>query len=591
MRRTFVAFVAVTILAAPAPARGEYPISTAAGTQDQVALAPGDSSVVIVWRDNRYDPVNPYDIFASRRNYYMNPIWSSLTDGVDVCAATGSQTEPSVAVGPDGTTWIAWHDYRAPCTQYGQVWIQAIAPDGSQYCPQDGSVVASFTCSSTELGMRNPAILSTGPGTGIVLWHRKRTTGVGGQTYDELRAQKLSASGCAVQWGTGGVLVQDHGFVSGTGANVIIPYAVPDGSGGIIAVWYYRSRLYSRRVDSAGNVLWGTTPVRVCTTELLQQNPALATDGSGGVIVTWEQGNPGARTLLTQRIDNSGVRQWGDAGKLVAGSGGDLTNPQVVRSTLGRSFVVWQANYAPPNSDIFAQRINFLGDTLAARIPVCTAPYGQTVPRAAARSDGSCYVVWQDGRDLAIGDDADIFGQRFDASGVPMCQPDGVRLAPFPDNAEETIRQYDPRVVSVEIGGSTTIPGAHALVVWNDTRNGFPDIYAAPFADDCQPYIVSVAPSTTDGMSGLVATFPNPFSRVSTIQFRLSQHAAVTLRVFDISGRLIRVLAESAPMTAGQHEIDWDGSTDTGAKATPGVYFYRLATGSRAQSYRMVFLK
>lgn len=588
MRRTALFIVGITMVAGSVPARGEYPISTAAATQDQIALAAVDSSVVIVWRDNRNDPVNPFDIWASRRDYYMNPLWSSLTDGATVCDALGSQTEPAVAVGPDGTAWIAWRDYRTTCTTYGQVWMQAIAPDGSTFCSADGRLVASFGC---ERGMRNPAIISTGPGTGIVVWHRKRDTGAGGQIYDEIRTQKISASGCALQWGTNGAVIHDHGFGLASATSTLIPSAVSDGSGGVFVVWSYANRLYARRVDSAGNVLW-TAPLRFCTTEVTQQNPTLATDGSGGAIITWEQGNAGARTILAQRVDANGVVQWGACGKVIAGTGGgDLRNPQIVRSTSGRSFIIWQADYGPPNSDIFAQRINFLGDTLAARIPVCTAIYSQSVPRASSRADGSCYVVWQDGRDLAIGDDADIFGQRLDASGAAICQTNGVHLAPFPDDAEETIRQYDPRVVSVEIGGSSTVPGAHAMVVWNDTRNGFPDIYAAPFADDCQPYVVAVEPSMTDGVPGLVATFPNPFSRVSTIQFQLSQRAHVTLRVFDISGRLIRVLADSAPMEAGQHRLEWNGLTDSGTRATPGVYFYRLATGTQAHSYRMVFLK
>jgi len=230
-----------------------------------------------------------------------------------------------------------------------------------------------------------------------------------------------------------------------------------------------------------------------------------------------------------------------------------------------------------------------LGDTLAARIPICTTPFGQTVPRAAAGPNGSCYVVWQDGRDLAVGDDADIFAQKLDVNGVAQCETNGVRFAGLPDTTGEATRQYDPRIVSVEIGGSTKVAGAHALVVWSDTRNGAPDIYAALMSDACQPGVLAVGP-TFAGLSG-VTSFPNPFSRVARIRFQLVQQSPVGLRVYDMSGRLIRVLTAPHRMEPGEHEVDWNGLTDSGSRATPGVYFLRLTTGVATRAYRMVFLK
>jgi hypothetical protein len=318
---------------------------------------------------------------------------------------------------------------------------------------------------------------------------------------------------------------------------------------------------------------------------VLQQNPSLAADGSGGVIVTWQQGNAGARTIVAQRIDANGVLQWGSGGKVVAGSGGDLTSSQIVRSTLGRSFVIWEADYSAGNSDILAQRINLLGDTLAARIPLCTAPYAQTVPRAAAGPNGSCYIVWQDGRDIGTtGDDADIYAQYLDALGNVQCQTDGRLFAAHPDPTGQTItRQYDPRIATVEIGGG------HVLVVWNDTRNGAPDIYAAAMSNLCQAP-VAVEPRIANARIG-ISNFPNPFSRSTEIRFQLAQRSTVALRVYDMSGRLIRVLANSALMEPGNHELQWDGLTDAGDRVSPGVYFFRLVTGARAQVHQMVFVR
>ena len=151
-------------------------------------------------------------------------------------------------------------------------------------------------------------------------------------------------------------------------------------------------------------------------------------------------------------------------------------------------------------------------------------------------------------------------------------------------------RRNHPRIVATEIGGSTTVPGAHALVVWSDTRNGSADIYAAPMSDPCQPGVLAVGPRTVEARIGLT-NVPNPFSRSTEIRFLLAQQAPVTLRVYDMSGRLVRVLASSEHMAPGEHKVEWNGMTENGSRATPGVYFYRLATGMQTQVSHMLFLK
>ena len=76
-------------------------------------------------------------------------------------------------------------------------------------------------------------------------------------------------------------------------------------------------------------------------------------------------------------------------------------------------------------------------------------------------------------------------------------------------------------------------------------------------------------------------SFPNPSGLETTIEYDLPQPAPVELRVFDVSGRLVRIL-ESRVKAAGRHSSDWDGTDDSGAPAGAGVYFYRL----EAQDFR-----
>jgi flagellar hook assembly protein FlgD len=56
----------------------------------------------------------------------------------------------------------------------------------------------------------------------------------------------------------------------------------------------------------------------------------------------------------------------------------------------------------------------------------------------------------------------------------------------------------------------------------------------------------------------------------------------VTLKVVDISGRVVRTVA-SGSMPAGPHSAEWDGTDENGNAVPAGIYLYRLeAPGQRA---------
>ncbi len=84
---------------------------------------------------------------------------------------------------------------------------------------------------------------------------------------------------------------------------------------------------------------------------------------------------------------------------------------------------------------------------------------------------------------------------------------------------------------------------------------------------------------------------PNPFNPATTIFYEVPEHAArVTLRVYDVSGRLVRTLVDGR-QAAGPGRIDWNGRNDAGGTVASGVYYYRLAAGAIQQTRRMVMLK
>jgi hypothetical protein len=83
----------------------------------------------------------------------------------------------------------------------------------------------------------------------------------------------------------------------------------------------------------------------------------------------------------------------------------------------------------------------------------------------------------------------------------------------------------------------------------------------------------------------LEQSYPNPFNPTTTIQFSLPAPSLVTLRIYDVAGRLVTTLL-NGELPAGVHREVWDASGHTS-----GVYFYRITTPSFVETRRLVLLK
>lgn len=89
----------------------------------------------------------------------------------------------------------------------------------------------------------------------------------------------------------------------------------------------------------------------------------------------------------------------------------------------------------------------------------------------------------------------------------------------------------------------------------------------------------------------LVRNHPNPFNPHTTIVYTLPAAERVDLRIFDASGRLVRVLESDAERAQGRHEAVWDGRDDRGRQVATGTYFCRLRTASGEHSGKLVLIR
>nr|MCK4349477.1 T9SS type A sorting domain-containing protein [Candidatus Krumholzibacteria bacterium] len=88
----------------------------------------------------------------------------------------------------------------------------------------------------------------------------------------------------------------------------------------------------------------------------------------------------------------------------------------------------------------------------------------------------------------------------------------------------------------------------------------------------------------------LEQNFPNPFNPATTLRFRLKHKGHATIKVYDVAGRLVAILADEV-MEAGPHEVQWDGRNHLGLSVASGIYFCRMEAGSFKDVRKLVLLR
>jgi hypothetical protein len=83
----------------------------------------------------------------------------------------------------------------------------------------------------------------------------------------------------------------------------------------------------------------------------------------------------------------------------------------------------------------------------------------------------------------------------------------------------------------------------------------------------------------------LYQNYPNPFNPVTTIRFALVRPARVTVRIYDVMGRLVSTVVDEE-MEAGEHSVPFEAEG-----LASGVYFYRLKAAEFEKTRKMVVLR
>lgn len=88
----------------------------------------------------------------------------------------------------------------------------------------------------------------------------------------------------------------------------------------------------------------------------------------------------------------------------------------------------------------------------------------------------------------------------------------------------------------------------------------------------------------------LYQNYPNPFNPATSIKFGLSKLETVSIKVYNIIGKKIKLLLQEN-LPAGEHNVQWNGKDNEGSSLPSGIYFIQMKAGEYQQTIKSVLLK
>lgn len=261
----------------------------------------------------------------------------------------------------------------------------------------------------------DPAVAPDGAGGLVVVWKDARASAPG------LYAQHVSAAGVRT-WGDEGIAVSVAAPQPGP------PRAVADGSGGVIVAWQdWRNgplAVFAQHLNALGEPLWAADGLRLYATAFDQRDVAIAPDGTGGAILVWEDQRSGASVLYGQRLSGAGSKRWGPAGLALTTA---AAMPRVPAIAVTDTFLAlaWLDDRPPGGARVYGQRVTRQGVPAWAAdgVLLCDVAGTRGAPAIVADGAGGAFVGWSEQRDLAYY--VDVYAQHVDAGGSVTWPPQG----------------------------------------------------------------------------------------------------------------------------------------------------------------------
>ena len=348
--------------------------------------------------------------------------------------------------------------------------------------------------------------------------------------------------------------------------------------------------VYTRKINPAGSLHWLSDIIPVCTAPETQLPIVMAPDGTGGMTGMWEDEREGISFMYADRFDSTDYStdieceflditevyqpdssSWGWAAVSRAVLLYDGTDVEMCEiADFARAYNGWgTGDCCPFDPGSICNQDNYLFGT-AGSVQRILENWGMTsteigVPltsnelRDHTLAGSPVLMQWDDGNDAN--------GESHIVLAYGVCGETFYILDPSTAD--------DPRIMSgcvdYEWLTDDTVhePWISTLVVDPLVTGSDPVVSAPDFLEQ---------------------NYPNPFNPATTIGFSVSNPGHVSLKVYDVSGRLVRTLV-NCRMDAGRHTERWNGLDDNGRAVASGIYFFRMSSGEFTMTRKAVLLR
>ncbi|HUV31919.1 MAG TPA: FlgD immunoglobulin-like domain containing protein [Acidobacteriota bacterium] len=461
---------------------------------------------------------------------------------------------PSVAASTDWYDLFVWVDERYDA---GDVYLQTLSAAGVRLY---GNLRVN---QDTGMSLQAEPAIAVSETQSLVVWTDSRPlAGIAGQRIFGRYATPL------------GEFEGDEFLVSDTGQAAVkgVVKAVMASSGQALAVWTDRRdtvpQVWGRWLTPSGTLDGDEFQISDPVTDRKNADLHTGVDALGQFYVVW---------LDRGGTDPAVKGKWYETGKAEGGAftwmssvpGVTIDDIAVDVNQAGEIILFW-SGAAGGVREIYSTRLSSSGAVLTPPLEVTDHPDADaTQPAVSVDENGYVGAAWVDRRNGA----RQVYYQILDNSFLPV-------------GVNEPVSSVIPEFME---SPATDAHRGRAWFAWADPRANGLNVYASSVVylpTDVEDETEDVLPAAF----GLHQNYPNPFNPATTIEFSVPVSSELTLTVYNLLGRRVKILAQGRYST-GTHRILWDGTDDSGDPVASGVYLYRLGSDEFSEQRKMLLLK